>query len=142
MPRDLHSALRHPTMMLGLMEVPTRSCAQGMVDSNRQPVDAKLYRAFQGYMGVQTRACAQGAVDSNGQPVDAKLYRAFWGLQAAFRHPYQTLEPARWAAAARDLHLVLDAFARLPIAFGRGAGSSAAELGITVRPCHVLLEVV
>ncbi|KAK9827255.1 hypothetical protein WJX81_004028 [Elliptochloris bilobata] len=75
----------------------------------------------------------EGTTDSNGQPVDAKLYRALWGLQDAFRHPYQTLDPARWASAVRDLNLVLDAFGRLPIAYGRGAGSSASELGITVK---------
>ena len=66
--------------------------------------------------------------------MDAKLYRAFWGLQHAFQHPYQTLDPARWAGAVRDLNLVLEAFGRLPIAAGRSAGSSASELGLTARP--------
>ena len=68
--------------------------------------------------------------------MDAKLYRAFWGLQHAFQHPYQTLDPARWAGAVRDLNLVLEAFGRLPMAAGRSAGSSASELGLTARPAH------
>lgn len=73
----------------------------------------------------------QGATDSNGQPVDAELYAAFWGLQSSFQNPYQALEPARWSSVVVALNRVLDAFGRLPIAFGRGAGAGT-ELGITV----------
>ena len=77
------------------------------------------------------RRTRQGATDSY---VNAELYRAFWGLQAAFQNPHHTLEPSRWAAAVAALNRVLDAFARLPIAFGRSGGTVSVELGITVWP--------